>query len=176
MNYQTVYDFWFNTLTAEQWFAVDHDVDDLISQKFKSTLEAAKAGELFEWRTSAQGALCEIIVLDQFSRNIYRGTPAAFNQDATALVLAQQAIEKGFDKQLNETEVGFLYLPYMHSESKIIHEIALSLYQNHPSYDFEVAHKNIIDQFGRYPHRNQILGRVSSEQELTFLTQPNSSF
>jgi uncharacterized protein (DUF924 family) len=64
----------------------------------------------------------------------------------------------------------------MHSESKIIHEIALSLYQNHPSYDFEVAHKNIIDQFGRYPHRNQILGHVSSEQELTFLTQPNSSF
>ena len=93
-----------------------------------------------------------------------------------ALALAQTAIDKGFDKQLDETEVGFMYLPFMHSESAKIHELAMMLYKDHPSYEFEAAHKSIIDQFGRYPHRNAILGRKSTEQELTFLTQPNSSF
>ncbi|MDE3270725.1 DUF924 family protein [Pseudoalteromonas sp. G4] len=176
MSWQTVYSFWFETLTAKQWFSVSQEVDDAIKQQFETTLLAAKQGELHHWRETAKGALCEIIVLDQFSRNIYRDLPDAFSQDPQALVLAQWAIARGFNKQLSEEEVGFMYLPFMHSESKQIHEVAEQLYRGHPNYDFEVAHKNIIDRFGRYPHRNEILGRVSSEQELTFLTHPNSSF
>lgn len=176
MHWQEVYDFWFKQLKSEDWFRVNPTLDETIRNQFEATLIAASKAELSDWRVTAKGALCEIIVLDQFSRNIYRNTPSAFSQDALALVLAQHAIEKGFNKQLTQTEVGFLYLPFMHSESIKIHEVALSLYAEHPNLDFEIAHKKIIDQFGRYPHRNEILGRASTEQELTFLTQPNSSF
>ena len=176
MNYQDIYDFWFTELTPNDWFSVNDALDKTINNKFKVILDAAIAGELHHWRSTAMGSLCEIIVLDQFSRNIFRGQAQAFRQDPLALALAQTAIDKGFDKQLNETEVGFMYLPFMHSESAKIHELAMMLYKDHPSYEFEAAHKSIIDQFGRYPHRNAILGRKSTEQELTFLTQPNSSF
>ena len=176
MNWQHVYDFWFQTLTPEQWFSVDSDLDALIEKQFSHYLEAARAGELFSWRDSAKGALSEIIVLDQFSRNIYRNQALAFAQDAQALTLAQTAIKLGQDKELTTTEAGFLYLPFMHSENKLIHGIAETLFKDHPSYEYELAHKRIIDKFGRYPHRNQTLGRVSTPDELIFLTQENSSF
>ena len=176
MDWKTVYDFWFTELSADQWFALSPELDKKITERFSDLLLKAAAGELSHWRHSAQGALCEVIVLDQFSRNIYRATPQAFAQDPQALTLAQFAIEKGLDKQLSTTEVGFLYLPFMHSESIEIHKKAMALFKGHPSYEFEVAHKEIIEKFGRYPHRNAILARTSSADELTFLTQPNSSF
>jgi len=128
---------------------------------------------------SAEGRLAEIIVLDQFSRNIYRGTARAFAQDSLALALAQEAISQDLDKQLSPEQRSFLYMPFMHSESKLIHEFALKLFQrlgNQANLEYEIKHKIIIDRFGRYPHRNQILGRESTEEELSFLTQPDSSF
>jgi uncharacterized protein (DUF924 family) len=139
----------------------------------------ASVNELFDWRESAIGSLAEIIVLDQFSRNIYREKPAAFACDALALALAQAAIAKGFDKELTDEQRVFLYMPFMHSESKLIHKEAVKLYkalgiQN--NLDFEYQHKAIIDRFNRYPHRNKILGRDSTKEELEFLKQPNSGF
>jgi uncharacterized protein (DUF924 family) len=134
---------------------------------------------LFEWRAEAKGRLAEIIVLDQFSRNMFRGLPLAFASDALALVLAQEAVSAKADALLNPTERCFLYLPFMHSESLRIHEIALELYRNNglqSNLDFEIRHKQIIERFGRYPHRNSILGRQSTDEEIAFLKQPGSGF
>ena len=126
-----------------------------------------------------EGRLAEIIVLDQFSRNLYRDQPHAFAYDNMALILAQEAISLQLDAQLSPEQRAFLYMPFMHSESKLIHEFALKLFQrlgNEINLNFEKKHKVIIDRFGRYPHRNALLGRVSTPEELAFLTQPNSSF
>jgi uncharacterized protein (DUF924 family) len=120
-----------------------------------------------------------VIVLDQFSRNIYRGQRGAFEADPLALALAQTAVATGDDLALSEAERAFLYMPYMHSESRRIHEVADVLFKERASTDshqFELRHKAIIDRFGRYPHRNQILGRTSTPEELAFLATPGSSF
>lgn len=141
-------------------------------------MEQAKACELYEWRSDPEDALAEIIVLDQLSRNIYRGTPQAYAQDNLALELAQEAIEKGYDKGLSPHKLQFLYMPFMHSESKLIHERAMKLFEavgDAALLEDEKKHKEIIDRFGRYPHRNKILGRQSTSEEEEFLKQPNSS-
>ena len=127
----------------------------------------------------AAGRLAEIIVLDQFSRNIYRDRPLAFAYDATALVLAQEAVRVGADQQVDFEKRSFFYMPYMHSESPIIHNRAVELFSQPGAefnYEFELKHKAIIDRFGRYPHRNAILGRESTPEEIEFLGQPGSSF
>ncbi|SBS33695.1 hypothetical protein MAQ5080_02651 [Marinomonas aquimarina] len=177
--YQTVLDFWFIEIEPAQWWQKDVAFDRDIERRFAVLHEQAKAGELYDWRATAHGSLAEIIVLDQFSRNIYRDQPEAFACDPLALALAQFAIEKGMDKSLSQTERSFLYMPFMHSESKRIHSQALRLFEdlgNANNLDFERQHKAIIDRFGRYPHRNDILGRESSAEERAFLEQPNSSF
>ena len=142
-------------------------------------MQHAKQAELWTWRENAEGRLAEIIILDQFSRNLYRDQAAAFAQDAQALTLAQEAIRLGLDQQLAPEQRSFLYMPFMHSESKLIHEEALKLFEalgNPINLDFEHRHKVIIDRFGRYPHRNAILGRESTPEEIEFLKQPNSHF
>ena len=123
--------------------------------------------------------MAEIIVLDQFSRNLFRDSPAAFAQDALALALAQETVAQGLDLKLAPEQRSFLYMPYMHSESAKIHQIGLELFKqlgNPINLEFEQKHKVIIDRFGRYPHRNAVLGRTSTAEELEFLTKPNSSF
>lgn len=179
MSWQDVLSFWFEETDAKSWWRADDTFDELIRQRFGELLESAARGELYAWRETARGRLAEIIVLDQFSRNVFRGTPRAFAQDPTALVLAQEAIATGADQQLDATERSFLYLPFMHSESALIHAVAEKLYRDHApqgNYQFELRHKAIIDRFGRYPHRNAILGRPSTPEELEFLQQPGSSF
>ncbi|TMO62027.1 DUF924 domain-containing protein [Pseudoalteromonas aurantia] len=176
MQYQDIYQFWFVTCSESDWWKKSVHFDHKIKSQFSVHHRMAMQGELAHWRAEPIGALCEIIILDQFSRNMFRDTPNAFASDALALCLAQHAIDKGVDKQLNDTELSFLYMPFMHSESKIIHQQAEALFRALPNYEFELAHKKIIDQFGRYPHRNQILNRVSSDDELQFLTQAGSSF
>ena len=176
MQYQDIYQFWFVTCSESDWWNKSLHFDHKIKSQFSVHHRMAMQGELAHWRAEPIGALCEIIILDQFSRNMFRDTPDAFASDALALCLAQHAIDKGVDKQLNDTELSFLYMPFMHSESKIIHQQAEALFRALPNYEFELAHKKIIDQFGRYPHRNLILNRVSSDDELQFLTQAGSSF
>jgi len=178
-HYQEVLDFWFSELTPKQWFAKSDELDQLCASRFKVTLDAAAASELWMWRSTPDGRLAEIIVLDQFSRNIYRDTPQAFSQDPLALALAQEAVHHGIDKQLNDDQRGFLLMPYMHSESKKVHEEALVLFAQpglESKYSYEVRHKEIVDRFGRYPHRNKILDRESTDEELAFLEQPGSGF
>jgi uncharacterized protein (DUF924 family) len=177
--HQEILTFWFEEIEPEMWWVADPEFDDRIRARFLGVLEQAARGELYSWRTEPKGRLAEIIVLDQFSRNIYRNTPAAFAQDPMALVLAQEAIGAGVHTALSPVECGFLFMPLMHSESKAIHVWAERLFRDFAppkSHEYELRHKAIIDRFGRYPHRNRILGRASSPEELEFLKQPGSGF
>jgi uncharacterized protein (DUF924 family) len=177
--FQSVLDFWFSEIEPAQWWQKSLEFDQMIERRFGALHQQATQGELFEWRSTPQGALAEILVLDQFSRNIYRDKPQSFASDAQALTLAQVAVDRGFAQQLTSTQQSFLYMPYMHSESFLVHEQAVKLFEalgNEYNLDFELKHKAIIDRFGRYPHRNTILNRKSSQEELEFLAGPNSSF
>ncbi|MGJ7095440.1 DUF924 family protein [Vibrio hannami] len=179
--YKQIIDFWFSELEPKQWWIKDLGFDQMILSRFGELHNQAKAGELFQWRETALGSLAEVIVLDQFSRNIYRDKPESFACDAMALALSQIAVSKGLDSELPQTQRVFLYMPFMHSESKLIHTEAVKLFESLGSegkgnLDFEHKHKAIIDRFGRYPHRNRILCRESTEEEIEFLKLPNSGF
>lgn len=171
--------FWFEEIEPKQWWASDPAFDDQVRRRFSALLEQGARGELSAWRGDGRGRLAEIIVLDQFSRNIHRNTPLAFARDGMALVLAQEAVAGGVPGMLTPVECSFLLLPYMHSESRAIHVEAEALYRAwapESNLSFELRHKAIIDRFGRYPHRNAILGRTSTMEEIEFLKQPGSSF
>lgn len=179
MSARDVINFWFEEIEPKQRFKKDLEFDQLIKDRFGDLHDRANRGLLYTWREHPLDALAEIIVLDQFSRNMYRDTPGAFASDTLALVLAQEAVRRKLDAELNSSQKCFLYMPFMHSESAEIHEIALFLFDQEgleDNYNYEVKHKEIIDRFGRYPHRNAILGRESTEEELEFLSQPGSSF
>lgn len=177
--YKNVLQFWFEEIAPEQWWNGDAELDRLIVERFAALHDRATRSELYEWRAEPRGRLAEVIVLDQLSRNIYRGDRRAFAADTMALALAQEAVAAKADLALPAVERAFLYMPYMHSESRLIHEVAVRLFKTTEpasNYDFELRHKAIIDRYGRYPHRNAILGRVSTEDELAFLAEPGSSF
>ena len=177
--FREVLKFWLEEIDPKMWWVTDSSFDNEIKDRFTNLVSQATQGELYAWRKEPKGRLAEIILLDQFSRNIFRNTPRAFSNDQVALVLAQEAVEAKVPNVLSKTECGFLLLPYMHSESKIIHEVAEILYREFAApynYEYELKHKAIIDRFGRYPHRNAILGRESSPEEIEFLKQPGSSF
>jgi len=174
---QEILKFWFEEIDPSQWWKKDLDFDRLIIERFAAIHSQAVRCELFGWRKEARGRLAEVIVLDQFSRNMFRDTPQAFAYDSLALALAQEAVSVGADQLLSPTERHFLYMPYMHSESSLIHDIAVQLFQGlGKALDFELKHKAIIDRFGRYPHRNQVLDRESTAEEIEFLKQPGSGF
>lgn len=171
--------FWFEESSPKQHFAKDPEFDEQIRSRFGELHARAAAGDLADWRSTPQGRLAEVIILDQFSRNIHRGTPAAFAQDDMALTLAQEAVRVGADTALTPEQRVFLYMPYMHSESEATQEKSVQLYEVlgiENNLRFARAHKDIIDRFGRYPHRNEILGRASRPDELAFLDMPGSSF
>lgn len=179
MLWQPVIEFWFRELSPEQWWIKDPALDAEIRQRFGELLEVAKQGHLRTWHDQPRGRLAEIIVLDQFSRNIYRDQPEAFAADDLALERCLAAIAHKDDRSLTKTERAFLYMPLMHSEEEEMHVLAIELFKlldNDNALNFEYQHKAIIDRFGRYPHRNAILGRTSTPEELAFLTQPNSAF
>ena len=179
MGYQQIIDFWFAEIEPRQWWQQDEGFDRAIGARFAAVHGQAARCELFAWRTSPLGRLAEIIVLDQFSRNMFRGSAKAFASDALALALAQEAIAAQAAPALEPRMRAFLYMPFMHSESRLMHEIAAKLFAEdgmQSNLDFEHRHKAIIDRFGRYPHRNALLGRGSSEEEIEFLKTPGSSF
>ncbi|MGQ7244629.1 DUF924 family protein [Salinicola sp. V024] len=176
---QQVLDFWFEELTPKDWFRKDTDLDRTIAERFGDTLAAAARCECWPWRETPSGRLAEILVLDQFSRNVHRDTPQAFAQDPLALALAQEAIAAGDDARLPTQQRIFVYMPFMHSESLVIHAQAAMLFDQ-PGMEeqvrFERRHREIIERFGRYPHRNAILRRASTPDETEFLSQPGSAF
>ncbi|MCH9852596.1 MAG: DUF924 domain-containing protein [Alphaproteobacteria bacterium] len=172
-DYHHIITFWFETLQPKDWFMQSDETDKKI-EAFASLHAQAKSGELAQWRDTAHGRLAEIIILDQFSRNLFRNTPNAFAYDGLALILAQTAIDAGADKELSKAERLFCYMPFMHSESKLIQQQSMELFtalQIENNLKFAQEHHDIIMRFGRYPHRNSILGRVSSAEELEFLKE-----
>lgn len=171
--------FWFQELDAKSRFAKDLILDQKIRDRFTKTYEEIVAGNTASWRKTPEGRLAEIIVLDQFSRNMFRDSPQAFATDSLALQLAQEAVAEKADQQLPIEQRAFLYMPYMHSEDPKVHEIAVTLFSQKGlefNLKYELAHKKIIDRFKRYPHRNQILGRTSTPEEIEFLKEDGSSF
>jgi uncharacterized protein (DUF924 family) len=173
MQWKTVYRFWFKQCGPDQWFfKKTKKFDRLLRKKFLTTYWEVVRGEHADWRRSPKGRLAEIVVVDQLSRNMFRGTPGMFRYDELALALAQEALRLRVDKKMNSDEKLFLYLPFMHSESKKIQKQSIRLfraYADKRTIWFANDHKRIIDRFGRYPHRNSILGRTSSATEKKFM-------
>jgi uncharacterized protein (DUF924 family) len=159
----------------KRWFKSDSEFDHEISDKFLVTHQAAELGKLASWdEEGAEGALALVIVLDQFPRNMFRGTARAFATDALALAVAKRAIERGFDRKIKLPEKTFLYLPFEHSENRADQETSLKLFE--ATKDKELVrwaklHHDTIQRFGRFPHRNEILGRVSTPEEIAFLDE-----
>lgn len=174
-----VHQFWFTELTPDDWFAGGAQLDARVAERFTSVHAAVAAAECAGWRATPAGALAEVLVLDQFSRHLFRGTAQAFATDGQALTLAQIAISREYDKQVSELERPFFYLPYMHSESPRIQETSLQLFTEFGSpkhLEQAQIHKDIIDQFGRYPHRNAALGRSTTSEEAAFLDRTDHGF
>lgn len=164
--------FWFEEAGKDAWFKQSDAFDALCGERFGATLAAARSGEYWNWRLTPAGRCAEIIVLDQFSRNLFRGSAQAFAQDSMALALAQVAVAAGDDLRMSPDERYFTYMPYMHSESLKVHDEAMRLFEslNRPEIlRYEIAHRELVERFGRYPKRNAALGRESTEEELEFL-------
>ncbi len=184
-----ILNFWFGDLPEvaqlkprKAWFAKDAAFDEQV-RKFQPDYEQAAAGQLDRWTDSPQGCLGLALLLDQFPRHLFRGQPRSFATDAKALSVAQHAIAQTFDQQLPPIQRQFLYFPLEHSENlehqrqsvKLFHQFSTDLDLS-DTYEFALRHQAIIQQFGRFPHRNQILGRTSTIEEAEFLKQPGSSF
>lgn len=167
--------FWFEELTPEEHFNGGTEIDEEIRERFGKLHTKAAAGELYDWRETLYGRLAEIIILDQFSRNLYRGEAKAFAQDKMALALAQECLRNCDLSTLESSERAFLYMPFMHSESLVIHEIAMKLFSSEPdlkeNLKYEISHKETLEEFGRYPYRNKALGRKNTPAEEDYLKE-----
>ena len=173
--------FWFEDIDHSRWFRKDPTFDRELDQRYGELLKLAKGDQLDEWCGSSRGRLALIILLDQFSRNIYRDTPLSFESDAKALQLCLEGIQGGNDAELSPEQRSFFYLPLRHAEDLAMQKLGLEKTRElnaagYGSDDYALNHLAIIERFGRFPHRNRIIGRESTREELEFLKQPGSSF
>lgn len=193
-DFNEVLSFWFEgeplgEVQMTRWWKKNEAEDQRIKERFSGWVDAVFAGECDEWLESPEGRLAAIICLDQFPRNIYRGQPESFQFDKQALKLTQEGLTRGQFDSLEPLQQSFFLMPLMHSEKPAVQEDSIHwftlLAENAPepfkeylagSAKFAMAHKDIVDRFGRYPHRNEILGRESTDEEVEFLSQPGSSF
>ena len=165
--------FWFEESKPYQWFRRDHPFDESVRVRFGDMHQRAIDGKLDAWAEDPRQALARIILLDQFSRNIFRDDPRAYAQDDLALAAAKDAIHRGFDRLFEARERAFFYMPFMHAEQLGAQEECVALCQAHLSGSdnepYAVKHRDIIKRFGRFPHRNKVLGRQSTPEEIEFL-------
>ncbi len=192
MKAQEVLDFWFGPPGSEaasgprrEWFVKSDAFDDQVRQRFGTAIDQAIAGGLREWDMEGpQGVLARLLVLDQFTRNAWRNTPQSFAGDTLALAAARQLVDGGAHKELPPLQRAFVYMPFEHAEDAYMQERAVELFTNlaaeHPGFDemldYAHRHRGVIARFGRFPHRNEILGRASTPEEIEFLRQPGSRF
>ena len=183
-----VLDFWFGREGEpgygefrEAWFRKDPEFDQQIRDRFETLYETAASGELDDWKEEARSCLALVIVLDQFPRNMFRGDPRSYATDRKAQETAEHAVDRALDRELPEFQRTFLYIPFMHSEDLEHQRRSVELFrglggsETDSSY-YAVRHMEIIERFGRFPHRNEVLGRRTTPEEAEFLTQPGSSF
>lgn len=173
--------FWFIETKPEQWFQSNPDFDRTIAERFMDDYELAARGDRNDWMETAEGCLALCILLDQFPRNMFRGTPKAFATDGRALEIARYVQSKGFDKEIDPFKRRFLYLPFEHSENLDDQKTSVSLFaamknEDEVGYDYALRHLQVIETFSRFPHRNAILGRPSTPAEEEYLAQPGSGF
>lgn len=172
MSAQAVLEFWFSGPASRHWFNSTPAFDTVIRERFETTWQEARDGALSSWELTPAGALALVIVLDQFPLNMYRGRAESFSTEAQARTVAERAIERGFDRQLSGDRLAFLYLPFMHSESLADQDRSVALFTAaglEKNLEFARGHRNIVRRFGRFPHRNRLLGRESSPEELEWL-------
>jgi uncharacterized protein (DUF924 family) len=184
---EEILDFWFGPepgARRAEWFRKDPDFDALIAARFGALVEAALAGELDAWMQQPRGALARLILLDQFTRNIHRGSARAFAGDAQALAAARDILAHGWDRGYLGVQRSFVYLPFEHAEDLAAQQQSMELFEqlgrDDPAQqgllEWARRHQEIIERFGRFPHRNAALGRASTEDELAFLAEPGSGF
>lgn len=168
---EKIIEFWFSEPVCEHWFQPSEDVDRDIARRFGETHRRAAAGELDDWARGPRSALALVIVLDQFSRNLHRGKVEAWACDEHVLRIARAAIVRGFDRQLDDREKAFLYMPFMHSERLDVQEESVRLFTtaNLDNARYALQHRDIVRRFGRFPHRNAVLGRESTAEEIEYL-------
>jgi uncharacterized protein (DUF924 family) len=174
-----VLEFWFLERVKPLWFKKSDEFDREIKQRFFDTYQLAKTGELTSWRDRSLALLSLIIILDQFPRNMFRNTAQAFATDAQAVDLTKYALSNNYAQDLAKEQQTFLYMPLMHSENKADQALSVELFRalgKEDNLNFAIRHQDVVNRFGRFPHRNQILGRESTQAEQEFLTQPGSSF
>lgn len=176
---ETVLNFWFNELTPKDWFVKSDDIDASITDRFSGLHLALSRGVGDEWRATPEARLALIIVFDQFPRNIYRGSPLAFATDGLALKEAKAALAVGADKAIAEDRRIFFYMPFEHAEDIAEQERCVALFEalgNANYLDYANQHRDIIARYGRFPHRNPILGRASTAEEKAYLATPGAGF
>lgn len=176
---KVILDFWFNECEPKQWFFKDDAFDQKLKDQFAKWVEKALAGQLDSWAETRDGSLALILLLDQMTRNIYRGTPKAFSGDEMALALSLKGAANGYLDELDMYGCQFLLMPMMHSEQIDVQNNSLALFKKYThemTYEYAIKHQVIVERFGYFPHRNAILGRPISAEEEAFLQGPDSSF
>lgn len=179
VKYQDILDFWFTEISPETWFKNDANFDAALETRFNKTVTDALSGRLDHWADNGDSCLALIILLDQFTRNIFRQSARAFLGDEMALALSLRCVDRRYLDTARPPRCHFMLMPMMHSEDIEIQDASLPLFKKHTeeqTYDYAVQHRNIVARFGRFPHRNEALGRPTTEEEKIFLTQPGSSF
>lgn len=169
---EALLDFWFSDRIKPLWFNSTPEFDDELREKYLGTYQAALNGDLAEWENTPEGALALVICLDQFPLNMFRGKPESFEGEEPSRQVAQRAIQQGLDQQLDEAQKAFLYLPYMHSENLADQDRSVELFFRAGLEDnlhWAKHHRDIVRQFGRFPHRNAILGRENTSEEIAYL-------
>ena len=173
----SIIEFWFSPDMKARWFDSTPAIDREIRERYRSLWEAASRGEIDDWSATAEGALALVIVLDQFPLNMFRGQPDAFRTEQQAVAVAKRAIASGLDKQIPKSQLAFLYMPLMHSESMRDQDMSVELFESAglgENAKFARHHRGIIERFGRFPHRNAILGRESRADEIAYLQSPEA--
>ncbi len=175
-----ILDFWFAPVMAEKWFKQDSDLDRQVRERLGALHENAAAGAFDNWRESAKGCIALVVLLDQVPRNIFRGDPRTYATDEAARAVARHALDRGFDGEMTQAQRRMLYIPLEHSEALGDQELSVRL-TSHLDEDpnwhkWAAHHRGIIDRFGRFPHRNGILGRENTAEETVFLADPEPAF
>ena len=171
---QDILTFWFEEISEKHWWVGSKAFDETVESRFGEYLPSAELGEFWHWRVTPQGRLAEILMLDQFTRQIYRGSARAYASDTMAVALAQEAVQAKAHLALEPRRRKFLIMPFMHCESLVIHDWSLPLWEgldDPDSMKFELGHRKVIERFGRYPTRNTVLGRISTDEEIRYLSE-----
>ena len=170
-----VLDYWFSEKSKQFWFASTPQVDNEIKVRFESVWEKAAEGEYSQWRETADGSVALIVILDQLPLNMFRSDPKGFQTENMAVEVALNAINNGFDEELNDEKLLFLFMPLMHSENIDHQNLQVYLFDKYNfNLEFSKHHRDLVKKFGRFPHRNQILGRMSTMEELDYLLSDNA--